>query len=459
MFRKGILFLSALPYAAFLLWPAIYFYYSIYLYQPYELFLIRLPIYALINLFVYGVALCLTGSKEKAVLGTLAFFSINLLLIKIQTSLPIIKDIHIFWNVCPEALLIPFLIMPLLRLIKVGQRVARFIHVSVLVWIALLHFRLGARWIRNRYYLQVPPAQTCPALGIQDTLHTYPDIYCLVLDAFGHPDTLRHYIALHLSIADSLSAKGFIFSSLSLPYRATLPAIYYFLSPSSSFVSFSDLEAHIRQKNHYNILDQVSLPATLRERGYYLTGPLPMYYALQNIPCIEFYNYANFLDMTFPYTARWSHFFWNKITIKYRNWSSCQHMPIFHYYHLLTSHYPYVFDTNGGYLRSAKDSFITLRASFSYTEKLLLQLIREIQDSRRSNPRPYAILIFSDHGPYELGKSPYSLAPDTARVIAHSAWAALYTSWALPDSTRQAFLHSTHHQHLGQVLLKIANPI
>ena len=248
-------------------------------------------------------------------------------------------------------------------------------------------------------------------------------------------------------------------SSLRLPYQATLPAIYYFLSPNRPFVSFSDLEEYIRQSNHYDILAQVSLPAILRERGYYLTGPLPMYYALQNIPCMEFYNYANLWDMTFPYFNRWGHFFWNKVTIRCKHWSSPQHMPTFHYYHLLTSHYPYVFDTNGHYISSSEDNLNTLYASFYYTEKLLIQLIQEIRDSRRSNPRPYAILIFSDHGPYELANPPYHLAPDTARIIARSAWAALYTSWVLPDSTRQAFLHSTHHQHLGQVILKIANPI
>lgn len=459
MFRKGISCLLRLPYVAFLLLPAISFYYSVYLYQPYELFLIRFPFYVLINLLVYGIAFWLMGSKEKAALGTLAFFSINFFLIKIETDLPIIKHIHVFWCIYPPALLIPFLVLPPLRLIKMGQRIARFLHVFVLVWIVILHLRLGARWIRNRYYFHTPPAQACPAPNIRDTLHTYPDIYCLVFDAFGHPDTLRRYMGLHFSFTDSLSQRGFMPSSLSLSYQATLPAIYYFLSPNSSFVSFSDLEDHIQRSNHYDILAQASLPVALRERGYHLTGPLPMYYALQHIPCIDFYNHANFLDMTFPYFTRWGHFLWHKITLRYKNWSSHQHVPTFHYYHLLTSHYPYVFDANGDYISSAKDSFNTLRASFSYTEKLLLQLIREIQDSRRSNPRPYAILIFSDHGPYELAKSPYYLSPDTARVIARSAWAALYTSWVLPDSTRQAFLHSTHHQDLGQVILKIANPI
>ena len=459
--RKTLSFASRLPYAAFLLLPVICLYYSHFLYQPYEFFLIRLPLYAMINLLVYGIAFLLTGSKEKAALGTFLFFFINLFVLKSRESLPIIGYIHVFWTIYPESILIPFAILPLLHLIKVNQSFAKFIHLFTLVWMVLLHFRLGARWIKNRYYRQIPPPRACPAPSIQNGLYTYPDIYCLVFDAFGHPDTLKRYMGLHFFFTERLSRKGFIHSSLSLPYEATLPAMYNFFTPDSAFVSQSDLEDRMKQKGDYAPFIHVSLPAILRARGYYLTGPLPIYYVLQNIPCIDFYNYANFLDEAFPYRGKWSHFFWNRVTILHKNWSSHPNMPTFHYYHVYTSHLPYVFDTNGHYIRSVKDSFNTFRASFLYTEKLLLHLIEEIQNSRHSNPRPYAILVFSDHGPplLDFPLYDYPIDPDTARIISRSAWAALYTSWTLPDSTRRAFLQSTHHQHLGQVILKIANPI
>lgn len=457
-YKKVFTFFFELPYATFLLWPAICFYYSIFCYQPYEIFLIRLPLYILINLLVYGIAFLLTGSKEKAVLGILVFFFTKLLFTRFGANLPMLHEIRNFWHIHPEALLIPFAILPLLRLIKVSHGLIKFIHMFTFIWIVLMHLRLGARWVTNRYYRQIPPPQACPAPEIQDTLRTYPDIYCLVFDAFGHPDTLRRYTGLRLSFTDSLSKRGFISSSLSLPYIRTLAAMYNLFSPHSPLASPSELEARILQEHDYAIFAHVYLPAILRERGYYVRGPVSLFFPLQNIPCLEFYNYANIFDWTFPYNSRWSNFFWNKLNILYRNWSSHPNMPTFHYYHVYTSHSPYVYDTNGHYIRAAKDSFNSWRASFYYTEKVLLQLIKEIQGSRQSNSRPYAILIFSDHGP-RVNFYDYAVAPDTVDIILHSAWAALYTSWPLPDSTRRAFLQSTHHQHLGQVILKIANPI
>jgi hypothetical protein len=95
--------------------------------------------------------------------------------------------------------------------------------------------------------------------------------------------------------------------------------------------------------------------------------------------------------------------------------------PTFYYYHLFTAHYPYVFDTSGHYHRSLRDDMTTLRASFIYTEKVLLRLIDDIRKSRQGNPRPYAILLFSDHGPHGLAGAPYNLGRDTAQLIMHVA--------------------------------------
>jgi hypothetical protein len=457
--QQARVLITSVPYAAFLLWPTIYLYYAIYLYQPYVVFLARLPIYILINLIIYGLSYLLTGSKERATLGSAVFFITNLVLIRSGTQLPLLRTLHEVWNVHPEALAIPLLTLPLLRLIQIGQRVAHFIHLSVLSMIILLHARLSIREVRNHFYLHKPSPTACPEAALQDSTFRYPDIYCLVFDAFGEPDTLERYLHLSFSYPDSLLQKGFLLSSLSLSYNATIYALYYFSSPDKLPLSPPELESYINQKRAYDIIAYSSLPQVLREKGYYLTGPLPMYYNLQSMPCFHFHSYYNIFGMSFPYNSRWSTYAWHSITFATSMSISRQSRPVFYYYHLLTSHWPYVFDADGRYLRNREDNLNTLRASFTYTEKVLLQVVSDIQRDRRGNPRPYAILIFSDHGPYELEGPPYHLPPDTAQRIARSAIAALYTSWTLPDSTREAFLKATNHHDLGRIILQIANPI
>ena len=457
--QQARVLVTSVPYAAFLLWPTIYLYYAIYLYQPYVVFLARLPIYILTNLIVYGLSYLLTGSKERATLGSAVFFITNLVLIRSGTQLPLLRTLHEVWNVHPEALAIPLLTLPLLRLIQIGQRVAHFIHLSVLAMTILLHARLGIRQVRDHFYLRKPSPTACPEAASRDSTFRYPDIYCLVFDAFGEPDTLERYLHLSFSYPDSLLQRGFLLSSLSLPYNATIHALYYFVSPDKPPLSPPALESYMMQKKTYDIIAYSSLPQVLREKGYYLTGPLPMYYALQSMPCFHFHSYYNIFGMSFPYTSRWSTYAWHSITFARSMSISRQSRPVFYYYHLLTSHWPYVFDADGRYLRNREDNLNTLRASFTYTEKVLLQVVSDIQRGRTGNPRPYAILIFSDHGPYELGRPPYHLPPDTAQRIARSAIAALYTSWTLPDSTREAFLKATDHHDLGRIILQIANPI
>jgi len=259
--------------------------------------------------------------------------------------------------------------------------------------------------------------------------------------------------------------EGFATASIHTPFSNivyslyTVCSLYHFLSPNGSYWS-SSFEAHVRQWGAYDIVAYTSLPLTLRERGYNLTGPLPAYYALQSMPCFSFHSYNNIFDMTFPYATRWGVFAWHYITLSQKPNLPIQTNPTFYYYHLLTSHNPYVFDTSGHYHRSLRDDMTNLRASFIYTEKLLLRLIDDIRKSRQGNPRPYAILLFSDHGPRGLTKAAYNnLGRDTAELIARSAFAALYTSWELPDSIRQAFLQAANHQDLGRIVLQIANPV
>jgi hypothetical protein len=443
-------FAFRIPYAAFLLWPTICFYYSIYSYQPYRVFLVRITIYVLINLIVYGLAYLLTGSRERATVGTVLFFVSPWIL-------P--ERVQVFWKVHPEALLIPIVIFPLLRLLRIGRRINRVIHLTVAMLMILLHFRLGLRWVRNHYYYGKPFPAECPSPTIRDTSYTYPDIYCLVFDAFGHPDTLRRYLNIPLSYPNKLMQEGFATASIHTPFSGTLYSLYHFLSPNSPYWSPSAFEAHVSQWGAYDIAAYTSLPRTMRERGYYLTGPLPAYYALQSMPCFSFHSYNNIFDMTFPYATRWGVFAWHYITLSQKTNLPIQTNPTFYYYHLLTSHYPYVFDTNGHYYRSPGDDMTTLRASFIYTEKVLLRLINDIRKSRQGNPRPYAILLFSDHGPNKLTMAPYYMGRDTARLIARRAFAALYTSWELPDSIRQAFLRAANHQDLGRIVLQIANPV
>jgi len=322
----------------------------------------------------------------------------------------------------------------------------------------LLHFRLVPRWVKYYYYYRKPFPAECPSPTIRDTSYTYPDIYCLVFDAFGHPDTLRRYLNIPLSYPNKLMQEGFATTSIHTPFKGTLYSLYHFLSPNGSYWS-SSFKAHVSQWGAYDIVAYTSLPLTLRERGYYLTGPLPAYYALQYMLCFSFHSYNNIFDMTFPYAPHWGVFAWHYITLSQKTNLPIQTNPTFYYYHLLTSHYPYVFDTSGHYHRSLRDDMTTLRASFIYTEKLLLRLIDDIRKSRQGNPRPYAILLFSDHGPHGLDSAPYNLGRDTARLIARSAFAALYTSWELPDSTRQAFLQAANYQDLGRIVLQIANPV
>ncbi len=404
--------ITSVPYAAFLLWPTIYLYYAIYLYQPYVVVLLaRLPIYILTNLIVYGLSYVLTGSKERAALGSTVFFITNLVLIRSGTQLPLLRTLHEVWMCIPKPLAIPLLTLPL-RLIQIGQRVAHFIHLSVLAMTILLHARLGIRQVRDHFYLRKPSPTACPEAASQDSTFRYPDIYCLVFDAFGEPDTLERYLHLSFSYPDSLLQRGFLLSSLSLPYNATIHALYYFVSPDKPPFSPPELESYMMQKKNYDIIAYSSLPQVLREKGYYLTGPLPMYYALQSMPCFHFHSYYNIFGMSFPYTSRWSTYAWHSITFARSMSISRQSRPVFYYYHLLTSHWPYVFDADGRYLRDREDNLNTLRASFTYTEKVLLQVVSDIQRGRRGNPRPYAILIFSDHGPYELGGPPYHLPPD-----------------------------------------------
>jgi len=457
--QQARVLVTSVPYAAFLLWPTIYLYYAIYFRQPYVVFLARLPIYILTNLIVYGLSYLLTGSKERATLGSAVFFITNLVLIRSGTQLPLLRTLHEVWNVHPEALAIPLLTLPLLRLIQIGQRVAHFIHLSVLVMTILLHASLSIRQVRDHFYLRKPWPSACPEAALQDSTFRYPDIYCLVLDAFGEPDTLERYLHLSFSYPDSLLQKGFLLSSLSLPYSVTIHALYYFSSPDKLPLSPPELESYMNQKKAYDIIAYSSLPKVLREKGYYLTGPLPMYCALQPMPCFHFHSYYNIFETNFAYASRWSHYAWHCITFARSLSISRQSRPVFYYYHPLTSHWPYVFDADGRYLRDREDNLNTLRASFTYTEKVLLQVVSDIQRGRTGNPRPYAILIFSDHGPNKLGEPPYHLPPDTAQRIARSAIAALYTSWTLPDSTREAFLKATNHHDLGRIILQIANPI
>jgi len=442
-------FAFRIPYAAFLLWPTICFYYSIYSYQPYRVFLVRIIIYALINLIVYGLAYLLAGSRERATVGTVLFF----------LSPGIVPErVQVFWKVHPEALLIPIVIFPLLRLLRIGQRIDRVIHLAVPMLMILLHFRLVPRWVKYYYYYRKPFPAECPSPTIRDTSYTYPDIYCLVFDAFGHPDTLRRYLNIPLSYPTKLMQEGFATASIHTPFKGTLYSLYHFLSPNGSYWS-SSFDAHVSQWGAYDIVAYTSLPLTLRERGYYLTGPLPVYYALQYMPCFSFHSYNNIFDMTFPYAPHWGFFAWHYITLSQKINLPIQTNPTFYYYHLFTSHYPYVFDTSGHYHRSLRDDMTTLRASFIYTEKLLLRLIDDIRKSRQGNPRPYAILLFSDHGPHWLVGAPYDFGWYTAQPIASSAFAALYTSWELPDSIRQAFLQAANYQDLGRIVLQIANPV
>lgn len=381
------------------------------------------------------------------------------MLIRSGTQLPLLRTLHEVWNVHPEALAIPLLTLPLLRLIQIGQRVTHFIHLSVLAMTILLHARLAIRQFRDHFYLRKPWPSACPEAALQDSTFRYPDIYCLVFDAFGEPDTIERYLHLPFSYPDSLLQKGFILSSLSLSYDVTIYALYCFTLSDKLPLSLPELESYMNQKKIYDIIAYSSLPQVLREKGYYLTGPLPMYYALQCMPCFHFHSYYNIFDMNFPYASWWSHYAWHSITFA-RSLSISRHSrPVFYYYHLLTAHRPYVFDADGQYLRNREDNLRTLKASLTYTEKVLLQVVSDIQRDRRGNPRPYAILIFSDHGLYNLGRPPYHLPPDTAQRIARSAIAALYTSWTLPDSTREAFLKATDHHDLGRVILQIANPI
>jgi len=72
--QQARVLITSVPYAAFLLWPTLYLYYVIHLYQPYVVFLAQLPIYILTNLIVYGLSYVLTGSKERATLGSAVFF-------------------------------------------------------------------------------------------------------------------------------------------------------------------------------------------------------------------------------------------------------------------------------------------------------------------------------------------------------------------------------------------------
>jgi len=368
------------------------------------------------------------------------------------------KRVQVFWKVHPEALLIPIVIFPLLRLLRIGRRIDRVIHLAVPMLMILLHFRLVPRWAKYYYYYRKPFPAECPSPTIRDTSYTYPDIYCLVFDAFGHPDTLRRYLNIPLSYPNKLMQEGFATASMHTPFGGTVYSLYHFLSPNGSYWS-SSFEAHVSQWGAYDIVAYTSLPLTLRERGYYLTGPLPAYYALQSMPCFRFHSYNNIFDMTFPYAPRWGVFAWHYITLSQKTNLPIQTNPTFYYYHLLTSHYPYVFDTSGHYHRSLRDDMTTSRASFIYTEKLLLRLIDDIRKSRQGNPRPYAILLFSDHGPHRSAMAPYYMGRDTAQLIARSAFAALYTSWELPDSIRQAFLQAANHQDLGRIVLQIANPV
>jgi hypothetical protein len=450
VYKRLRAFAFRIPYAAFLFWPTICFHYSVYLYQPYRVFLVRIIIYALINLIVYGLAYLLAGSRERATVGTILFFVSPWIL-------P--ERVQVFWKAHPEVLLIPIIIFPLLRLLRIGRRINRVIHLTVAMLMILVHIRLGLRWVRNHYYYGKPFPAECPSPTIRDTSYTYPDIYCLVFDAFGHPDTLRRYLNIPLSYPNKLMQEGFATASIHTPFSHTNYVLYHFLSPNSYYWSLSAFEAHIKQWRAYDILAYTSLPLTLRERGYYLTGPLPVYYALQSMPCFSFHSYNNIFDLAFPYDARWVVFAWHYITLSQKTNVPIQTNPTFYYYHLLTSHHPCVFDTSGHYYRSLRDDMTTLRASFIYTEKVLLRLIDDIRKSRQGNPRPYAILLFSDHGPHWLTKAPYNLSGDTAQLIARSAFAALYTSWELPDSIRQAFLQAANHQDLGRIVLQIANPV
>jgi hypothetical protein len=452
VYKRLRAFAFRIPYAAFLLWPTICFYYSIYSYQPYRVFLVRIIIYALINLIVYGLAYLLAGSRERATVGTVLFFVSPWLL-------P--ERVQVFWKVHPEALLIPIIIFPLLRLLRIGRRINRVIHLTVAMLMILLHFRLGLRWMRNHYYYGKPFPAECASPTIRDTSYAYPDIYCLVFDAFGHPDTLRKYLNIPLSYPNKLTQEGFAIASIHTPVSATLYTLYHFLSPNgrSYYWSPSTFFVYMDQWRVYDIVAYTSLPLTLRERGYNLTGPLPAYYALQSMPCFSFHSYNNIFDLTFPYDTRWRTFAWHYITLSQKIDLPIQENPTFYYYHLLTSHFPYVFDTNGHYYRSPGNDMTNLRTSFIYTEKVLLRLIDDIRKSRQGNPRPYAILLFSDHGPNKLTMAPYYMGLDTARIIVRSAFAALYTSWELPDSIRQAFLQAANHQDLGRIVLQIANPV
>ena len=154
--QQARVLVTSVPYAAFLLWPTIYLYYAIYFRQPYVVFLARLPIYILTNLIVYGLSYLLTGSKERATLGSAVFFITNLVLIRSGTQLPLLRALHEIWNVHPEALAIPLLTLPLLRLIQIGQRAAHFIHLSVLAITILLHARLVIRQVRDHFYFLKP---------------------------------------------------------------------------------------------------------------------------------------------------------------------------------------------------------------------------------------------------------------------------------------------------------------
>jgi hypothetical protein len=217
VYKRLRAFAFRVPYAAFLLWPTICFYYSIYSYQPYRVFLARIIIYALINLIVYGVAYLLAGSRERATVGTVLFFVSPWIL-------P--ERVQVFWKVHPEALLIPIIIIfPLLRLLRIGRRIEGVIHLAVAMLMILLHFRLGVRWVRDTAQLIARSA-----FAALYTSWELPDsIRQAFLQAANHQDLGRIVLQIANPVSKQVSAPC---SRMEGPYKPyPCPVIGNYVDP------------------------------------------------------------------------------------------------------------------------------------------------------------------------------------------------------------------------------------
>ncbi len=295
-----------------------------------------------------------------------------------------------------------------------------------------------------------------------------PDVYLIILDAYGRADMLKQYNRLdNAEFLDELRSRGFYISE-----QARSNYMYTRLS-LSSFLNMRYLDEDVRRlgpspaRAAINpMLRQFEVARRMRQLGYtyrhiggywHVTRTSPL--ANENVSYLP--SFAE--EFTFVFLEQTAFHPFLKAIPAYGDWfqPGVVHLqqlknipkpegeqgPVFTFAHVLAPHSPYVFDHNG--IRGAETSLTNWERPFEYAEQvkyLNKQVLKVIDEIDRVSGHDAIILVHGDHGARsqgQLGGTPEQNREQMATFAAYrvppAAKAALYPGMSLVNNWRLVF--------------------